>query len=209
MTLSPWIQMWVKPRQTIRQIVSVNPSAKIYWLSLVYGFPMVLYLFQGASLAQNTPLPIIFLFALIGGLILGFIGISIGSALIYWTGKWVGGKGSYKQVRAAIAWSNVTNTVNCVLWLLMAFVFGKGLFLADFAYTPFVGTERLIVNFIFIAQFIISIWSLVIFFKALGEVQGFSAWKAILNALLPVFLIFVACWAIGFLMNLLGCGTVK
>ncbi len=39
-------------------------------------------------------------------------------------------------------------------------------------------------------QIILGVWSMVVYCKCLGEVQGFSAWKAVVNLLLPI-LVFV------------------
>ena len=41
--------------------------------------------------------------------------ISITAALFKWTGKWIGGEGTYQQIRSAVAWSNMPSAVNIVI----------------------------------------------------------------------------------------------
>lgn len=194
--------MWVKPRQTIREIIALNPSYRFYLLCLVYGFPVMLYFAQQSSLGQSMPVAAIFFFALIFSVLIGIIGMNIGAFLLYWTGKWIGGVGTYKQVRASIAWSNVTNVVNCLIWVLLAGLFGGEVFLADFPVVPFTGRLLYVMNFIFLIQLVVSIWSFIIFLKSLGEVQGFSAWKALLNFLIPILVVFIGLWLVGFIIGL-------
>ena len=50
---------------------------------------------------------------------------------------------------------------------------------------------------VFFVQSIASIWGFVIVLQALGEVQGFSAWKALLNVIIPFGLLLLITWAIG------------
>lgn len=43
----------------------------------------------------------------------------------------------------------------------------------------------------FLVEFILIIWALVLYIVAISEVQKLSIWKAMLNAILPVFVIIV------------------
>jgi Yip1-like protein len=54
------------------------------------------------------------LIAAIAGPIAGIIALYIGSALIRWTGHWIGGKASARTIRAAMAWSTVPGDMGVV-----------------------------------------------------------------------------------------------
>jgi len=200
------LTMWVCPRQTIRRIIDTQPDSKLFLLSLIYGLPMMFYFLQGNSWGQNSRLSTILLTALVGAVVIGYIGINIGSALLFVTGKWIGGKGRFKQVRASVAWSNVTNLASVAIWGLLIVLFRESVFLADFPYASSLGNFALLMNSIFIIQLVVAIWSIVIFVSSLAETQGFSVFKAIINTLLPIGVIFAFLWLMGLLMTLLGSG---
>ncbi len=191
---TPWVTMWTKPTQTIRDIVKKNPSMHLMALSAIYGFPVVVHGAQFLSLGESLPTWLILVIVVLLSPLIGFIGISFWSLLIKWTGSWIGGKANYKNVRAAVAWSNVPNLVNVLLWILLAFTIGSTLFSpASNTGEVTIGIAR-IVTMIFAVQVIISVWSFVIFVMALAEVQGFSALRALGNILIPCLLFVVLAW---------------
>ncbi|MBI2743339.1 MAG: YIP1 family protein [Chlamydiales bacterium] len=196
MSSSPWVKMWTKPRETIRSIVSIDPNYQIWWLAAVYGFPMLLNMSQNMSFAASIPLLMILLIAAIFCAPIGMLGFMITSALVHWTGKWLGGVGTFQQIRAAIAWSNVTNLATSALWLLLVLVFGTDVFFKTFPQLPFEGASLAVVTIIFLLQTVLSIWSFVLLFQSLAEIQKFSVWRAILNIILPFVIVTIALWAV-------------
>jgi hypothetical protein len=182
---TPWLKMWVEPRQTIRSIVKRDPKYLFKSLCIIYGFPMLLHFAQTQSLGGRLSL-----IAILGGAILfaffvGMIGISITSFLLHFTGKWIGGAASFSYVRAAVAWSNVTNVVNSIIWLILVGLFKEQVFFQTFPANVLVGYQGVVLGFLFFAQCVVTVWSFIILLKSLGEVQGFSAWKALLNVIMP------------------------
>jgi hypothetical protein len=201
-----FLTMWTSPRKTIRKVIETDPDSKLFILSLIYGLPMMFYYAQGSSLGQTSHLSTILLIALIGAVIVGYIGINIGSALLYFTGKWIGGKASFKQVRASVAYSNVTNIVSIAIWLILMAMFRSSVFMSDFPYASSLGDFAFLMNTIFFVQLIVAVWSVVIFIASLSETQGFSSFKAVINTLLPIGVMFVLLWILGLLFSLLGSG---
>ena len=208
LSINPWTQIWVKPRETIRAIIETNPGYKYPLLCFIYGFPMAMQLAQNASLGSRFPVAGIFIVGLFLAIVLGAIMINISAALFTWTGKWIGGVGTYQQVRAAVAWSNVPNVVNIGIWLIYIAAFGKKIFIGDFLETQFAGGQLTLIVFMGIIQLVVGIWAFIIMLKTLGEVQGFSAWKALLNILIPMFIIFIGVSILAWLFTL-GTGTPK
>lgn len=196
LSVNPWLRIWVQPRDTIRAIVKTNSKKYFALLSAFYGFPMFLQFAQNLSLGETLPSYAILVLALVLSTFIGMLGITIISWLVHWTGKWVGGEGTFDKIRAAVAWSNVPNAINGLIWLAMIGVFGERLFTRGFGEESFVGTELQIVFFAFLVQVIIAVWAFVILLKTVGEVQGFSAWKALLNILIPFFVVVIALWAL-------------
>ncbi len=191
LSINPWLGMWVRPRETIRAILSYNKSyllALLYW---IYGFPLLLQSAQNFYIGDRYSLPIIGMGAAIGAAIVGFIGINVSSALFYWAGRWMGGTGAFQDIRAAVAWAGVPNIASIVIWLIQVGMFGNKVFSIIFFGMP-LGNMQLKVTYICsIVSIVIMIWGFVILLKSLGEAQRFSAWKALLNVFLPFIVIFI------------------
>jgi hypothetical protein len=188
---NPWVGMWVRPRETIRAIVQYNPNYLFFVLCLIYGFPMLFQVAQNLSLGDRYPLAAIIAGALIFGVLAGIVMINIAAGLFYWTGKWIGGTAPFLHVRAAVAWANLPSLGNIAIWFVNMAMFGGRIFTRSFIETPFVGSELALIFFLSIVQVILAVWAFIMLLKALGEVQGFSAWKALLNVLIPIFVIFI------------------
>ncbi|MCB1117130.1 MAG: YIP1 family protein [Chlamydiia bacterium] len=202
---NPWWKMWIRPRETIRQIVKTNPNYRLVWLSLVYALPSLFYLAQKLSWGVNLNFWLILLICVALAIPVGFIGFCINSFLIMLTGKLVKGKGTFKEIRAAFAWSSVPNTVNIALWLILIITFGSHVFLANFPTMLYSSVHGAILQLALILQLAVAIWMFVIFLHALGEVQGFSAWMAFLNVILGIIVwvvfIYLLTWVLGLVIG--------
>lgn len=189
--LNPWVSMWTKPRATIQQIVDTNPQRLVLLLAAAAGFGQALDRASINSIGDRLDWPIIFIVAAVGGPIAGVIGLYIGGALIHWTGTWIGGKTSAENIRAAIAWSSVPMLWALVLWIPELALFGQELFTAE---TPVIDADTTL-NSAFLAfgavEVTIGMWTLIVYLKCLGQVQGFSAWKALGNSILAGLVIIV------------------
>jgi hypothetical protein len=194
---NPWLSIWVQPRETIREIIDSNPNYKLFVLCALYGFPMAMSFAQSFSLCTKFPTWSIVVAGLILCTFLGFIGISICSWLLHVTGKWIKGTGTFQAIRAAVAWSNVPNAVTSLTWFILLGFFGGQVFCRGFSETAFVGYHAGIVFLIFLIQSIVSIWGFIILLKTLGEAQGFSAWKALLNVAIPFVIVVALSWLVG------------
>jgi hypothetical protein len=78
-----------------------------------------------------------------------------------------------------------------ILWPVELALFGQELFTTE---TPIIDATPLLA-FLFLGFGIIGlsigIWTIVIFLKCLGQVQGFSAWKALWNTLLALLVVII------------------
>ncbi|NGX38012.1 MAG: hypothetical protein K1000chlam2_01181 [Chlamydiae bacterium] len=193
--VNPWTHIWVKPRETIQKVVRFDPKHQFVILSFIYGLPMLLHMAQNASLGETFTTAGIVLVAVVLAIFVGMLAITIASALLFWTGKWIGGKSKYYPVRAAVSWSNVPNIVAIIVWAILVYTFRDKIFMENFEDLNFVGREMMIVTGALIVQAVLAVWSFIILVKSLGQVQGFSAWKGVLNVLIPFFMVGFVIWA--------------
>lgn len=193
-TFNPWLEIWTQPRATIRRIVSENPNRSIWWLAAIYGFGSLMNNFQTMALGRSMTMLAIFLIALIFAAIWGYIFFSIWSAVVHWVGKLFKGEGSFQAVRAAYSWSCVPLAINIPLWVLLGVVFGHHLFSAQSGTEGMPNLQLFVLFFVLIARLILAVWSLVIYFNALAEVQQYSVLRAILNVIVAGILLSAAVW---------------
>ncbi len=205
---NPWFKMWTSPRETIRAIVKANPNFRLVWLSLVYSLPSMFYVAQKLSWGASVNFWLILGICALLAIPIGFIGFCLNSFLLMLTGKLLKGTGSFKNIRAAFAWSSVPNVVNIALWVLLFVSFGAHVFLHNFPSMLYSGVHGAILQAALILQVVVAIWMLVIFLHALGEVQGFSAWMALLNVVLALILWMVVLFVLGWVISLFTGGAV-
>ena len=194
--LNPWFSMWLHPRRTIRRIVETNPDRLVLLLAAVGGIVEALINASSDSKGDHLSLQAILLTALIGGPLMGVIGLWLGGALLRWTGGWIGGQADSRRIRATLAWANVPLVWSLLLWIPALLLFGAELFATA---TPILDASTMLSGLYMVFSFgigIVSIWAFVVFLHALGEVQGFSAWKALGNSILAGLVVLVPLLAI-------------
>ncbi len=185
---NPWFSMWLKPRETIQAIVNRDPTFMVIPLAILSGISQTLDKASTKSLGDSFSLPGIFAFAIVVGVLSGIAGLYIFGYLLKITGKWLGGVSDMANIRAALAWSSVPVIWALLLWVPELLIFGKDLFTSS---APSIAA-RPVTYFGFLAiELIAAIWGVVIFCKALGQVQVFSAWRALGSAALAGLIIAV------------------
>lgn len=188
---SPWISMWIRPRETMRAIVATSPTRGLPLLYWSYGTWIALQIAQRGSLGDSVSLAGLFGVAAVLGLFIGWVGLNIGSALLYWIGTWMGGSASFTAVRAALVWSNVTSIVNLLTFIGLSFYFGQVFMKARFVETVWTGAPLGVLVIASVIQMTCTVWFLVMLIKSLSEVQQFSAWKALFNIIIPMIILAV------------------
>lgn len=177
----PWLSIWIRPKQTVREIINTNVKYRFFVLSLIYGLPIVFRIAQNFSLGGVFTLPAILLLCLILAPLIGSIGFFISTALITWTGKWLGGKGSFPEVRCAVSWTNATNLITVLIWLFLIFQFRQIVFYEGFLRMPMTVSESVWIGTYLLVQMTVSIWSFILLVLGVSEVHAFSIWKSLLN----------------------------
>lgn len=189
LNINPWVEMWIRPRQTIRSIVQFNPNYMLFILCVIYGFPLILQMAQNSSLGNRFPTGTILIATLLGSVIVGAIAINLGAFLLKWTGQWIQGKGTFQHIRAALAWSSIPNLFTILLWIINIIPFGRSVFTQQFGMLSSNNQDMPLSSLTVILQVVISVWGIIMLLKSLSEVQKFSIWKALLNIII-LFVVF-------------------
>jgi len=184
---SPWLAIWTRPRETIRRIVTSDPTRYVIVLAMLSGFGR--YLNVASSRDAGDILPVVWLFLL--GMVLGPLG---GIASVYfkgfyfrWVGSWFGGQASGEEVRAAFAWSAVPRIFAQLMWIPELLLVGGEMFTSA---TPTMDANPLLALLLLGClgiELVLVLWSFVLQVLCLGEVHRFSAWKALATLLVGWF----------------------
>jgi len=170
---SPWISVWLKPRQTIEHIVASRPQRLVLMLAIlgaISGFVAELIILFGLS-SQLLDWRVL-LAVVVAGAILGTIGLYV-SALVYgWIGRLMGGRASALELRAVLAWCTLPNILGLIIALVslvaQRFLGGGG----DAAPNWLSLLLRAVVV-------LCGLWSIIVLLLMLARVQGFGFWRTI------------------------------
>ena len=194
--LNPWWSMWVRPKKTMEALQALPASYRILWLLGLYGFNYACSFILLFSLGHSYSAGLLLGIALVAAIPVGALTVSIMSALLFILGKLVGGKGSYARILSAAAWSCVGYIPVALLWLVAAFLFGRGAFIDGYIAEQATTTGSFFALSLFLINVVALIWVIVMLVNALGVVQRFSAWMGLLNLALAATVLGVVKWII-------------
>lgn len=195
--IDPWTDIWIRPRKTINWVINQNKGVLInlifiYFGGVYYGITNA----ESSSLGDSMSLRHILLVALLLSGLGGLISYNIFIWLISLSGTWLGGKGDFKNLQSAIAWTMIPAIAGLVLAIIGYIVFGMELFQSDKSYLV------ILIRIYGIIESILIIWHIVLTIITISEVQKFPISKAILSILIAVLIIAIPAIFIGYLARL-------
>jgi Yip1 domain len=189
---NPFVTIWTRPRATIRAIANTDTYRHIVPLAILAGIFRTLDGASERNAGDALPLAAILGIAVLLGPVAGLLGLFVGGWFLGLTGRWLGGRARPDQLRAAIAWSFVPVLVTIPISIIQLGFFGRELFTREtpaLDANPMLGLLLLATG---ILKAVLGFWSVVILLKGVGEVQGFSAWKALASLLLITLVIILS-----------------
>lgn len=183
---NPWLSIWLRPRETIRTIVDYDPGYNVLTIVSLVGILDFLNRASNKALGDHVSLVSIGFMAIIFGPLGALIRISIMSGLVAWTGSKIGGQATSREVKTALAWSEVPYLTGYLLWGLYLGFLGEQMFKdhMQFATDQDATVAQIILFGGLGIGVLLGIWSFVIKVVALSEVQGFSPGRAFGNLFL-------------------------
>jgi len=186
---NPFLMVWTRPRATIRGILDSNPNYLVLQLAMAGGVVQALGNAAQTNAGDGLPLAHILIMFTLYGLVYGLIAIYIGGAVMSWAGRMLGGHGSSKELRAAIAWSQVPALAKIPIWIFQIDLIGREMFTTKktvLSGSPGLGLFLMITN---VLQSLLGIWAFFTMLKCIGEAHCFSAWRALSSLLLVILIV--------------------
>lgn len=203
----PWLTIWLRPRDTVRALVAFDPRHGVLLLAALGGIGEALDRASLRDMGDRIAVSWILLAGLLLGPLGGLVSLWVGGALLERTGHILGGHAPALHVRTALAWGSVPVVASLPLWGPKLLLFGAEMFTSE---TPQLEADPLLViSLLALAglELALGAWAMVLVLKGVGEVHGFSAWRALgavaLAALLVVALVVLAAVAIALPLFLL------
>ena len=202
MSSNPYLTIWTKPRYTMEKVRS-HPNRGLLLFCIINGLLLNLNFAQSFALQGGMKWGWLVLLSIILSPISGYINLTVANCFVFITGKWLKGRASFRQSRAALAWSSFPLIVNVLVWFLLFSVVGEKLFTPpnEMLFTP---QETYFLLGVTIVQVVFSVWSLIVYFNALAAMQGFSVLRAIGNVVVATILFLIVILILWVLAVLIG-----
>ncbi len=189
--INPWLRLWVHPKKTIRSIIDSDPRRVIVWLAIIGGMISALSWIGLTWLRfpdrENVRHAIFIVAMLVSGGVIGILHLYFGGWLYRLTGSWIGGKGSFTDVKCAIGWANYPFIISGILAAMSYYA------VPHFWFMSVIG----------LTQLTAFVWAFVILLNLVAEAHRFTVFRAFCTLLIGLALIFVALLIIGLLVPLL------
>lgn len=194
--MNPWISIWLKPRQTIRQILDTDPKRGVLLLAVAGGMADVLVQGLGSFVEMKIHLAIAAVICMVLGGLFGLFGLYLLGWLYRWVGKWFGGQARNVEVRAALAWTQDVPVLWLFgLWAALLLVTGGDLLKFQGKTAPPAGEVTLLAALFSVvlgaATVVVALWRFILGCKAIAEAHRFSGWKGFGTVTIPMALVMI------------------
>ena len=197
LTHSPWLTIFYAPRPTINSILQTkNPEQNVLLIvsavGILSGLPIALIL----GLINPTYFVFGMLALLIIGPVFSILGLYIVAAIYSYIGFFLGGQGTARDVRVALAWSLIPRVAINILFIFQVIIIATSVPAIELlSGAPPQSTA--ITNALSCVQFLTGLWILYIYLESLGAAHRFSAGRAFITILMP-----------GIILGVFFCGLV-
>ncbi|TDL31846.1 hypothetical protein E2R51_11540 [Jeotgalibacillus sp. S-D1] len=201
MESNPFLSVWTKPKQTIKQVIETKTALFTVLVAALGGLGSGLINVQDSGFNEGLSTIVVFVLALVLGAISGIVGVFIISGLYVLIGKMLGGTGNYQDMIRAMGPAYIPQIGVAIIYLLLAVLYGE-VFITEPDPSTFAVTSLPIG--VYIASLLVTvglgIWGTVITCKAIGIVHHFSSLRGFGVILLVAALFFVILIIIGIIV---------
>jgi hypothetical protein len=171
-------KIWSSPRETMREVK--NPNMYLSYFSFIVGFVALLDYATRMALGNYMNRPLIIVLSVVLAIPVGYILLNIFAFFIFITGKALMGRGRFRQVRCALAFSRAPMLINVFSWIALIVLYYPTLFSKELS-GHMQAHDYGLLFFLLVIQLIFAIYALVLLVGALSVVQEFGLWKSFFN----------------------------
>ncbi|PIC70152.1 hypothetical protein CSV77_10360 [Sporosarcina sp. P16b] len=177
--MQPLISIWTQPKQTIRYVLEYKTWSYSFFILFLTSVSVGITSFAETDILPNLSLPVMILLGIVSSFIGTMISLFISSALYTWVGKWLGGKGNFKDMVQMTPIASIPLIWMLPINLLLVIIYGKNLFedMTNTASVDVFGSLSIVLLLANLLTLALGIFSTVILSKGIGIVHHFSSWR--------------------------------
>jgi hypothetical protein len=186
MSEHPLVTIWLRTKEGMEEKLDHTTKKQIFLLIALYGITAALDNAAIRNLGERNPFERILIYSIVLGPFMGALYWFLLSDLTHWTSRLLGGSGTWKETRTAVAWATIPYSTKLVLWVPQLLLFGREMFTAK---TPVIDSNLILLTLFFLfglLETIMNIGFIVVLSKSLGAAHQFSAWRGLGALVLPV-----------------------
>jgi signal peptidase I len=168
---SPWISIWLSPRQTIDYILATEPRRFVWLLAALGTIASIYSQMLTFGFLEGMAGWRVWLCCLAGGTVIGILFLYLNALILRGVGSLIGGRASTLELRAVLAWSAVPAILGLVIAVLLnaatKFFAASTMSSAGFSLLPL------------IIVVMAGLWSFVAVLLMLSRVERFGFWRTI------------------------------
>ena len=185
---SPWVSVWLKPRQTIENILAERPQRGVLLLGSLSLMAGTLSQLLGLAIRYRLFDWRLVVISAIACAVAGVLGLYISGFVFKWCGRLFGGRATATELRTVVAWGLTPSVLGLAIVLALvavASVTGAG----EEAEPAWLLASLPLIVLIF------GIWSAIVFALMFARAEKFGFWRTILACFLG--------WILSFALSLL------
>jgi len=200
--VNPFTAIWLKTRETVRYVIEEKSMGFVILLMLLSGISSGLVGAMDTELNQLMPVWGIILGSVILGPILVLIIYAVMAGIYFVTGKLFKGVGTYNELFKASGTAAIPQIWLIPVYLIWMLGSPESYFAQPLgAESSGEGSILSIIGTVIIA--VVTIWSIFVNSKAIGEAHRFSSWKGFFTIMIPSIVIVFAIAVVVFLLAML------
>jgi hypothetical protein len=183
--------IWTSPRLVFKFINDNNYDKHVTVLLILGGISSALDRAVLKDFGDQMPLIALLALCVVLGGMFGWLSYYIYAAMISWTGGWLGGLGKTSAILRVLAYAALPSIIALGFLIPQMVVYGSGIFKAEGDIVSAGWVSNIVVYGSMLLEFVMGILAIILAVVGISEVQKFSIGKAVLNSLLPLFIIFI------------------
>ena len=194
-------KIWTSPRKVLKYINDSSYDKYVTILIVLSGISRAFSRASAKNYGDRMPLWEILWVCIILGGIGGWIFYRFYAALLSWSGVWLNGKGNTVSILRIISYAMIPSVAALICLIPQIIIYGNEVFKSDGDMISAGLISNILVYLSVFLEFVFGTWSIVLCVIGISEVQKFSIGSSILNLLMPILLLLVPIFLIGYLLK--------
>ncbi|MEO7978547.1 YIP1 family protein [Flavobacterium sp.] len=182
-------KIWFSPKEVFKFIANYKYDKHVTLILILSGIVKAFDKAISKNMGDHLPLWGVICCSLLIGITFGWFFNILYAAAISRTGKWFGGKSNTKSILNVLAYAILPSILSLFITILQISIYGNAVFQSN-QFDLYSNVSDNVIYWTFYSiDLILLIWSVILLVIGISVIQRISIGKAILNIILPGFLL--------------------